>query len=202
MGLMETSSKRAYAIPRSSAPRAPAPAAGHCWPIHPQEILRVLAQSVWVGCVFCAIPNLEELKQPGTSWVHCPRWAIHPPPWSRAMHPPPLFRPLIFLGVLWEHRLRYAVCLLWRADLRLRPAWWLSTIQDLRKTWLAAGSLLTVWWKRPSLGLRLQQPLAFWLQLLQACLSISRWGRAVMQQASSPLVFSQAFVLWEAQAVC
>ena len=30
VGLMVTSSKRAYAIPRSSAPRAPTPAAGHC----------------------------------------------------------------------------------------------------------------------------------------------------------------------------
>ena len=31
VGLMATSSKRAYAIPRSAAPRAPDPAAGHCW---------------------------------------------------------------------------------------------------------------------------------------------------------------------------
>ena len=30
VGLMVTSSKRAYAIPRSAAPRAPAPAAVHC----------------------------------------------------------------------------------------------------------------------------------------------------------------------------
>ena len=30
VGLMATSSKRAYAMPRSAAPRAPAPAAGHC----------------------------------------------------------------------------------------------------------------------------------------------------------------------------
>ena len=30
VGLMVTSSKRAYAIPRSAAPRAPAPVAGHC----------------------------------------------------------------------------------------------------------------------------------------------------------------------------
>ena len=30
VGLMETSSKRAYAMPRSAAPRVPAPAAGHC----------------------------------------------------------------------------------------------------------------------------------------------------------------------------
>ena len=30
VGLMATSSKRVYAIPRSAAPRTPAPAAGHC----------------------------------------------------------------------------------------------------------------------------------------------------------------------------
>ena len=30
VGLMATSSKSAYAIPRSAAPRAPTPAAGHC----------------------------------------------------------------------------------------------------------------------------------------------------------------------------
>ena len=30
VGLMATSFKRAYAIPRSAAPRAPAPAVGHC----------------------------------------------------------------------------------------------------------------------------------------------------------------------------
>ena len=30
VGLMETSSKSTYAIPRSAGPRAPAPAAGHC----------------------------------------------------------------------------------------------------------------------------------------------------------------------------
>ena len=40
---------------------------------------------------------------------------------------------------------------------------------------VSSWSLLTVWWKMPSLGLRLQQPLAFWFWLLQACLSASRW---------------------------
>ena len=35
-GLMATSSKRVYAKPRSTAPRAPVPAAVHCWPIPPQ----------------------------------------------------------------------------------------------------------------------------------------------------------------------
>ena len=33
VGLMVTSSKRVYATPRSAAPRAPAPVAGHCWPV-------------------------------------------------------------------------------------------------------------------------------------------------------------------------
>ena len=32
VGLMVTSSKRAYAIPKSAAPRAPVPVAVHCWP--------------------------------------------------------------------------------------------------------------------------------------------------------------------------
>ena len=49
MVLMATSSKRAYAIPRSTAPRAPAPAAVHCWPIPPQDILRQCSVSVSVG---------------------------------------------------------------------------------------------------------------------------------------------------------
>ena len=49
--LMATSSKRAYSIPKYAVPRAPAPAAGHCWPILPQETLKHskagLAQSLW-----------------------------------------------------------------------------------------------------------------------------------------------------------
>ena len=46
-GLMATSSERAYAIPRSVAPRAPAPAAGHCWPVIPQDT----QTQVWLS--FC-----------------------------------------------------------------------------------------------------------------------------------------------------
>ena len=56
VGLIVTSSKRAYATPRSAAPRAPAPAAGHCWPVPPQETLKHskagLAQSLW-GLLVC-----------------------------------------------------------------------------------------------------------------------------------------------------
>ena len=45
MGLMVTSSMRAYATPRSAAPRAP----GHCWPIPSQETLKHSSDSVSVG---------------------------------------------------------------------------------------------------------------------------------------------------------
>ena len=52
VGIMATS-KRAYAIPRSAAPRVPA--AGHCGSIPPQETLRHSSGSVSVGwaCVLC-----------------------------------------------------------------------------------------------------------------------------------------------------
>ena len=49
VGLMATSSKRAYAISRSAVPKAPAPAAAHCWPAPPQEILKHSSVSVSVG---------------------------------------------------------------------------------------------------------------------------------------------------------
>ena len=49
VGLMVTSSKRAYVIPRSAAPRAPAPVAEHCWHVPPQETLKHSAVSVSVG---------------------------------------------------------------------------------------------------------------------------------------------------------
>ena len=49
-GLMVTSSKRAYAIPRSSAPKAPAPAAAvHCELIAPQETPKHSSVSVSAG---------------------------------------------------------------------------------------------------------------------------------------------------------
>ena len=53
--LIVTSSKRACAMPRSTAPRAPAPTAVHCWPnlrsspLRPQETLKHSSVSVSVG---------------------------------------------------------------------------------------------------------------------------------------------------------
>ena len=49
VGLMETSSKRAYAIPRSAAPRACATATVRCWPVPPHETLKHSSISVSVG---------------------------------------------------------------------------------------------------------------------------------------------------------
>ena len=49
VGLMATSSKRAYAIPKSAASRAPTPAAVHSWPVPPQETLKHSSGSVSVG---------------------------------------------------------------------------------------------------------------------------------------------------------
>ena len=51
MGLMVTSSKRAYAITKSAVPRTPAPEAVHCWPTSPQETLK--HSSVTVGSLVC-----------------------------------------------------------------------------------------------------------------------------------------------------
>ena len=52
---------------------------------------------------------------------------------------------LDFRGSQQECRLRCAMCLLWGADLWLRPSCWMSVIQGHRKTWLATGSFLAVW---------------------------------------------------------
>ena len=49
VGLMAISSKRAYAILRSTAPRAPALAAGHCWLIPLWETHKHSSVSVSVG---------------------------------------------------------------------------------------------------------------------------------------------------------
>ena len=56
VGLRATSSKRVYAIPRSSAPRAADPAAVHCL-VPPQETLKHSSASVSVGSLF---PGVHE----------------------------------------------------------------------------------------------------------------------------------------------
>ena len=62
----------------------------------------------------------------------------------------------------------------------------MSTVQDPRKTCLATEGLLTVWWRMPSLGPRLS------LSSSGCCLPLVGVGPV----CSSPLVFTQSFVLW------
>ena len=69
VGLMVTSSKRAYAIPRSAAPRAPAPVAGHCWPVPLQEMLRHSSGSVSVGPLVSGVHRVW-LSPPSISGRH------------------------------------------------------------------------------------------------------------------------------------
>ena len=61
MGLMATSSKRVYAIPRSTAPRAPAEATADLY-LHKRHSETVQPQSLQVACVFCALPRSEQIR--------------------------------------------------------------------------------------------------------------------------------------------
>ena len=58
VGLVVTSSKRAYATPRPTAPRAPAPAAVHCELVPPQEIPKHSSVSVSVGSLGSGAPKV------------------------------------------------------------------------------------------------------------------------------------------------
>ena len=78
-----------------------------------------------VGPAFCGLPRsrssgdqvLGESTVPGV-------WCILSPPCSQLLG---------FLGAQQECCLRCAMCHLWGADLRLRPSWQMSTVQDPRK---------------------------------------------------------------------
>ena len=85
----------------------------------------------------------------------------------------------------WE---RHLVRFLWGADLWLQPSWWMSTVQDPRKTWLATGGLLSLVEDAEIAPL----PLALAVACLPLCL---QWGWAGLQPGSSPLIFAQSFVL-------
>ena len=77
------------------------------------------------GHVFCALPRSELLRRPGAWRAHCLSK-------QSVLNPSPV--PTRFAGAPQEHLLKCAMCLLWGADLRLRPFWQLSAIQGPRKT--------------------------------------------------------------------
>ena len=91
---------------------------------------------------------------------------------------------------------RCAAFLFWEADLRLRPSWQMSTIQDPRKTWLAPGSLLTVWWRMPVSGTEIgAAPCLPALAVTHLFLCLQWRGEACTQPTSSPVILAQSFVL-------
>ena len=91
-----------------------------------------------------------------------------------APYSPPQSWPLGFPGTLQEHSPRSAVYLLWVSDLRLWPSWQMSTIQDPRKTWLATGSLLSLFEDVVSGAEIAVSPCL--LPLAVACLPLWLWG--------------------------
>ena len=69
VGLMVTCSKGIYAIPRSTAPRAPDPAAVHCWPVPPQETLKQFCLSLCrVSGSWCTQGMFEPSEHPWWVW--------------------------------------------------------------------------------------------------------------------------------------
>ena len=91
-----------------------------------------------------------------------------------------------FLGAQRECRCpRCAICLLWWADLWLRPSWQMSTIQDPRKICSLVGDVVS--------GAKFALCLPDLVARRPPCLW---WGWAGLQPASSPLVFAQSFILW------
>ena len=125
----------ACAFPAYTA-QAPGCSAGHCpkWTLCFMYFpgLSCSGSGSWVfhkgtdsvGPAFCGLPRsrssgdqvLGESTVPGV-------WCILSPPCSQLLG---------FLGAQQECCLRCAVCRLWGADLRLRPSWQMSTVQDPR----------------------------------------------------------------------
>ena len=137
------------------------------------RFLRTPQRHRLVGPVFCALPRSrssgDQVLGRRTTLGVC----ISSPPQSQL---------LSFLGAPQERHLSCAMSLLWGSDLRLRPSLQMATVQDPRKMWLATGSLLTVWWRMPSLGPRFS--LAFCLWLSPTCLSTTS-GRGMGQATAS-----------------
>ena len=87
-------------------------------------------------------------------------------------------------SVFWVYNGR-ALCLFWEADLWLRPSWWMLTVQNPRKSWLATKSACSLVYDA-SLGPRLP-PCGSGCP----CLPVPSGRWAGPQQASS----AQSFVL-------
>ena len=175
----------------------------------PECSARALSQ---VGPVFCALPRSKLLRFSGALQGHRPRWAVTSVPLSGPNSSGD--------QVLGEHTVTVGPCILftsqsWQLDFPGVPqehfqgvlcisSWELISGCDTpgrcqlsripRKTCLATGSLLTVWWK-----------CGLWVRVcgsllpsgsvchIPASLPLKREG-PIWQPACSPLAFAQSFV--------
>ena len=80
----------------------------------------------WLGLHFVPFPGLSSSGDQVLGELTLPA--------GRCVLSPPRSQLLGFLRVQRERCLRCAVCLLWGFDLWLQPSWWMSTVQDPRKT--------------------------------------------------------------------
>ena len=79
---------------------------------------RVLHKGAYsVGPAFCALPSSEQLRRPGA-------WQSQSPPGGEGILSPPPSQPLGFLGGS-KSAVSGVLCVLWRADLWLRPSRWM-----------------------------------------------------------------------------
>ena len=120
------------------------------------------------GPAFCALPRSEQLRQPGAWWAHSPKCVV------RFITSLVLFAcfPGCAAGVPSRECCvsplgSWSLSATLLADVN-HP----GSQKDLVGNW---ERLLTIWWRMPSLGLRL--PLAFRLWLARTCLSASGRGR-------------------------
>ena len=109
VGLVVTSSKTAYAIPKSAAARASVPVAVHYWPVPPQEMLKHCSVSVSVVSLGPGAPKicLNLLSVSGRNgvwfWI-CPFYHLavaSPFPLDMGYLLTATAAPTILLGFLW-----------------------------------------------------------------------------------------------------
>ena len=142
-------------------------------------------------CVFCALPRSKALIWLGAWWAH---FLGGPCILCTSLVPATQF-----LGC--AVRTQSQVCCV---SLLQSYSQSVSPLADMNypgpQTWLSTGSLLTVWEKMWSLGLRLQQP--FYLLVLAAThLPLCLWGVRPLNSTQLALLWYslQSFILWACQ---
>ena len=136
--------------------------------LHRRHSDRVLAQSLWVGPAFCALPRSEQLRRPGDWWVHFPGGpciliiSLVPAAWfSRcAVRAPSQVCHLSPLGSWFQ-----AVTLL--VDVNHS-----RSQEDVVSIWEPAHSLV----EDAISGAKTGAAPCLWLWLSHTCLSTSVWG--------------------------